>query len=153
MASEPKLFTQADIAWLERETDPRDIIRILRERGLIAPEVDPLLVEAREICAQSTRCEQSRAAFRKGTWDEWSNVQVAVAALKRGMELVQDVHQLPGKTEELRGSTISKMETVADRAALTREMVREAVMRNTVLGCGGYFDDEAIHAALTEAQQ
>lgn len=74
----------------------------LRERSLIAPEPDALLVEAREICAKT--CEGATvpaggiipsAAYRAGDMDKTSTLQIALAALKRGIELAPRVETPP----------------------------------------------------------
>lgn len=77
----------------------------LRERGLIAPEpVDPLLVEAREVCARDSEAGGWGLAakeYRDGQRDEAVPIRLTLAALRRGMDL-------------------------APAARLTREIVREA---------------------------
>lgn len=53
-------------------------------------EVDPLLIEAREVCAkwcEERQAPDSAVAYRKGFWDDASLMVIALAALRRGMEL------------------------------------------------------------------
>jgi hypothetical protein len=122
------------------------IVELLRERGLIAEEpVDPLLVEAREICARigsdlcgkrfpgggAERCEMIRA----GGCDDFYEARIALAALHRGIEIGE-----------------------ANRKELTREGVRAAVAMAHLTHC---LRDDAdadvlglrikrLHAALQE---
>jgi hypothetical protein len=54
------------------------------------PEVDPLLVEAREIAAvenEQSKCPAFAADVRQGNRDRSVDVRIALAALRRGMEL------------------------------------------------------------------
>ena len=51
------------------------------------PTVDPLLVEAREVCAQCARFSHYKEGYISGAFDDDSAVQVALAALKRGIEM------------------------------------------------------------------
>ena len=134
MTTEPKLLTEAE--WREvlipadGAADP--IIKRLRERGLIAEEpVDPLLVEAQEICAEwcegrdATDCARR---YRTGEWDDTPHVAIALAALRRGMEL-------------------------APRKTLTREMVLKAHWHATGAETVEANLIDRLHAALTEALQ
>jgi hypothetical protein len=104
---ETKLLTEKQ--WVERFIDLgwpdgcTDLLEELRERGLIAEPVDPLLVEAREIVAEiATGLEMN--PLRSGKYDKGQYVCIALAALKRGMEL-------------------------AEPKPLTRENMREAYLR------------------------
>ena len=119
---EPKLLTEAEAMRLATYADVETILTELRERGLIAPEppVDPLLLEAREVCASVEPNIASNA--RKGDWDHSFSMKLALAALKRGMELA--------------------------RPELTREQVREAYYDAGGLEVGSFID--RLHAALTE---
>ena len=111
--TEPKL-TEADVRREFAATGAEPVIRFLRARGLIAEEpVDPLLVEA--------RC-------RDGSWDETTHMAVALAALRRGMEL-------------------------APRKELTREMVLKAHWHATGAETVEANLIDRLHAALTEALQ
>jgi hypothetical protein len=142
MRQEPKLLTEAE--WREMSPYPKDYIeQELRERGLIAQEpVKPLLIEAREVCA--SECGQIGAAaqaYREGRWDSADPMKVALAALRRGMELAQRPEPQPA-------------------VALTREMVREAAdvaAIDYLLRAKDYDHPDAfefrikrLHAALTE---
>jgi hypothetical protein len=113
--NDARLFIEAE--WRRRlevwgVTEGYDcIVCELRERGLIAPEpVDPLLIEVSEL-AQRYLCS-----------DCWGAEDLALAALRRGMEL-------------------------AERPTLTRGMVETAV--NIANIAEGSFV-EALHAALVE---
>jgi hypothetical protein len=124
---EPKLLTEAE--WREMSPYPKEYIeQELRERGLIAAEpVDPLLVEAREIASTAAQVGNASTSFfadtfRKGKSDDHNYTQIALAALRRGIEIG------------------------AER--LTREMVREAYF-NSINMDGVSFPDR-IYAALTE---
>ena len=94
----------------------------IRERGMIAPEpepVDPLLDEARNVvgdyAATTKGYEIYESAYRQGFRDDDSEVVIALTALRRNLE----------------------------RPTLTRQMVREAVeiasrgapMRETFVDC------------------
>ena len=125
-----KLLTEAEAHWLANAAKPSEAQAFLRERGLIAPEpVDPLLIEARNVVADyaaGTRGYQIyEASYREGKRDSDSEIQVALAALRRGMEL---------------------------RPELTREDVREAL--DVALPCErewwlGELADR-LHTALVE---
>jgi hypothetical protein len=113
---EPKLLTEAE--WRAMSPYPKEYIgQELRERGLIAVDpVDPLLKEADNMAS----CHHP--------WDTTADYSaattLALAALRRGMELAQ--------------------------RPLTREMVREAWLK-AAKECGGkpvFYD--RLHAALTE---
>ena len=122
--TEPKLLTEAEWHNLLARPTSSQIIDDLRERGLIAPEpepVDPLLDEAREIVAKLSEDDGNPAfacAVRSCKRDDDLEVRIALTALRRGMEL-------------------------AERPTLTREMVREAgeiasrltPMRETFVDC------------------
>jgi sugar-specific transcriptional regulator TrmB len=136
--TEPKLLTEAE--WVDRMTVPynriEDVLSELRERGLIAPEpVDPLLIEAREICSAAYRAASYTAyaeEMARGEHDYFASVQSTLAALKRGMEL--------------------------GRAAspLTREMVREAwCAANSMHKSALVHEDliDRLHAALIKQMQ
>lgn len=89
--TEPKLFTERE--WAERLEscgcfEWRKVIEELRERGLIAPEpVDPLLIEAREICARVVEgfrdLNVRRAAkfYREGVHDDEPEIAFIYARL------------------------------------------------------------------------
>lgn len=54
------------------------------------PPVDPLLIEAREVCARHFEDSHQGAhgvSYRYGTWDDMDTVQIALAAIKRGIEI------------------------------------------------------------------
>ena len=130
--TEPKLLTEAEVHDLYKcVADASDLVRLLRKRGMIAPEpepVDPLLIEAREICAKSSEARKwygEARGFRDGEYDDYYTMDIALTALRRNLEL-------------------------AERPTLTREMVREVVeiasrltpMRETFVDC--------VYAALVE---
>ena len=136
--TEPKLLTEAEWranlrVWVNiAATDA--IILLMRERGMIAPEpepVDPLLDEAREICAKSSEARKwygEARGFRDGEYDDYYSMDIALTALRRNLEL-------------------------AERPTLTREMVREAYNSateawNTLDGAQLFID--LLHAALVE---
>lgn len=116
---EPKLLTEADtrvLRGLAQDKDSADAIdEILRGNGLIALEpVDPLKEEARILAAHL---------------HSQSKETIALAALKRGMELA--------------------------RPELTREMVRDAFAKAYIISelqADRYYQAtvDRIHAALTE---
>ena len=88
--TEPKLLTEAEMRNVLSYN--KDIaINYLRERGLIAAEpVGPLLVEAREVYAvwcEERGLSESAARVRAGEWDDTSTMQIAIAALRRGIEI------------------------------------------------------------------
>jgi hypothetical protein len=69
-----KLLTKSEAEWLVKNTDPKDIVRELRERGFIAPEpVDPLL-EIEALRAENERLRealvmiQNEAERENGRW-------------------------------------------------------------------------------------
>jgi hypothetical protein len=110
-----------------------NIVNGFRERGLIAEEpVDPLLLEAREITAQivgALGASWFGSEFRKGRCDDHRYMQIALAALRRGIEIGE-----------------------ANRKELTREGVRDALVSvwpnwAFVSGEGGL---TRLHAALQE---
>ena len=119
MTTEPKLLTEAEAqgAWSATYTTHgkpfSEYLTELRERGLIAPEpeVDPLLEEAREVCAKWAEDGNSWVSvaaagrYRDGEWDDASHMVISLAALRRGMEL--------GRSDSV-------------RPPLTREQVRDA---------------------------
>ena len=87
-AGEVKLLTVQMAEALGAMT-PEARVRMLRERGLIAPEpVDPLLYEARRLVLQdgTTRTVNQIEAIRNGHAGK-EKVSLAHAALKRGIEL------------------------------------------------------------------
>lgn len=54
------------------------------------PPVDPLLIEAREICAKWRETKgyaHGAAMYREGGYDDYSIMKVALAALRRGIEI------------------------------------------------------------------
>jgi hypothetical protein len=54
------------------------------------PPVDPLLIEAREICAldcEKFRLLSSAGNYRRGVNDKGDTLRVVITALKRGIEL------------------------------------------------------------------
>ena len=134
-----KLLTEAEWRRLLAPYCAEEAVQYLGERGLIAPEpVDPLLIEAREIVIATTPQPQRnfnirKAEIRRGWKDDGFCVQIALAALRRGMELA--------------------------KPELTREMVREAIhegQRRHHGGTGTVSESflegvsDALHAALTE---
>lgn len=64
--------------------------------------VDPLLEEAREICAKWEEAEDSpaivAAAYREGVWDSAPNMRRTLETLRRGMELAPKP-RMPTETE------------------------------------------------------
>ena len=92
--TEPKLLTERELLGLLELNTKEDILKELRERGLIAPEpVDPLLIEAREIVARVVGAGGASwfgGEFRKGKCDDHQSMQVALAALKRGREIERE---------------------------------------------------------------
>jgi hypothetical protein len=123
----------------ERETLLAEIAeKQARLAELDAP--DPLLVEAREIAARDYEdgCDPAYAKLiRNGEVDHWPLIQVALAALRRGMEIAKAPPM--GSGMEL-----------AERPTLTREMVEGAVMIADVqaMDVKGYVD--TLHTALVE---
>lgn len=97
---EPKLLTEyeAQALWagtfVHHAKPFADYLAELRERGLIAPEpVDPLLIEAREICSAAYRAASYTAyadEMARGGRDDTIIVHATLAALKRGMELQRE---------------------------------------------------------------
>jgi len=89
--TEPKLLTEAQAIemWNQaQKSAPATFIEIFRERGLIAEEpVDPLLVEARQIIADTCDTHESKGQWLDGVWDDEQEMAIALAALHRGMEL------------------------------------------------------------------
>ena len=134
MTDAVKPITEAELHYLLLRS-PADIAADFRMRGFMAkePETDPLLIEAREICARV--CEGWRdipvergQQYREGSHDDEADVAYALAALKRGMEM---------------------------RPPLTREMVREAVecLSYETLECGSRdVIADLLHLALTKEQ-
>lgn len=149
--SEVKLLTEAEWRTTLRQwvniAATESVIRELRERGLIAPEpVDPLLVEALELAAQSFELQGDDVTareIREGVYnhevDDLTTLPgLALSALRRGMEL--------GRSD--------RSEALA-HPVLTREMVREAVFQR--VGYPLIWEDaqavaDALNAALTEAR-
>lgn len=132
MTDAPKLLTEDRwLALMQRDTDT--IISELRERGLIAPEpVDALLIEAREICASRPGVDALQAlAYRRGDWDAGGVVEIALAALRRGMELAK-----PELTREMVGEIVD--------AAMMKWKSGRTMLRDCLT--------DAFHAALTEGQ-
>jgi hypothetical protein len=90
--------------------------------------LDPLLIEAREICAKwcdDKSCPEAARSYRSGEYDSHHPIEAALTALRRGMEL-------------------------AERPTLTREMVREAVKYVFARHSAATWDADALHAALVE---
>ena len=82
--TEPKLLTERELLGLLELNTKEDILKELRERGLIAPEpVDPDLLEAREIVARTYNWAQR--SFDNGH----PAVVSTLAAIKRGRQLEQ----------------------------------------------------------------
>ena len=92
MTTEPKLLTEAEwVAWMQKPQSTEKALTDLRERGLIAEEpVDPLLVEARQIIADTCDTHESKGQWLDGVWDDEQEMAIALAALRRGMELLID---------------------------------------------------------------
>ena len=134
----PVLLTASDLLAMETMT-PKLREVFLRERGLIAPEpVDPLLIEAREVAARNTSWRNypvEAQNCREGLYDRGDYVSLALAALRRGMEL--------GRSDCC--EALAKPE-------LTREMVEKAY--RSVWGRYNSNDQAitALHAAITEGQ-
>lgn len=132
MTTEPKLLTEAEAREMYTDSRLSVFIEQLRERGLIAVEpVDPLLVEARQTYAvwcEDRNLPGSARRIRDGEWDDTTPMVIALAALRRGMELERE-----------------------KRPVLTREMVRVAV-QNAGLRChvGAYGYSDYLHTALQE---
>jgi hypothetical protein len=135
MTEQAKLLTEAQ--WRNVFAYNVDIaLDYIRERGLIAEEpVDPLLVEARKIVYRanvSGGLSYSDFADRvaRGKEDSDLEVQIALAALHRGIEIGE-----------------------ANRKELTREMVREAdILASHERNYGDFLDrlTELLNAALQE---
>jgi hypothetical protein len=129
--TEPKLLTEAQAIemWNQaQKSAPATFIEIFRERGLIAEEpVDPLLVEARQIIADTCDTHESKGQWLDGVWDDEQEMAIALAALHRGMEL-------------------------APRKELTREVVREAQNEANKSGAKWWSVEhiDRLHAALQE---
>ena len=97
--TEPKLLTEAEWranlrVWVNiAATDA--IILLMRERGMIAPEpepVDPLMDEAREIVAKLNEDDDIpifASEVRAGKRDDDLEVRIALAALRRNLELAE----------------------------------------------------------------
>lgn len=149
MTTEPKLLTEAELdAAFDGVGLPQWqrtlLARLVRERGLIAPEpVDPLLVEAREICA-GLEGPNKGYQYTSGERDNYPTMLVALAALRRGREI-----------------------GLAERPELTRERVRDSVIaaRPIYLSDKDFDEDEntvdrihaetfltKFHAALTDGE-
>jgi hypothetical protein len=79
--------------------------RILAEAKAREAAVDPLLIEAREVCARFYEADGSpiiAADHRAGKFDDGDSQQtIALAALRRGMELVQPA-PAPSEKDDLR---------------------------------------------------
>lgn len=62
--------------------------------ALEAREVDPLLMEAREVCAkwmETMHSPEGASRYRSGEWDRSTLMEIALAALHRGMELAAPI--------------------------------------------------------------
>ena len=173
-----KLLTEAEVdsflSSLGLTSNRRDAIaNFIREHGLIAPEPDPLLVEAREICSDAMGVDYSQE-----TVETRGALLAAYKALKRGMELARDggqqayspapkwvqdsipdwaferVAQLVGSGDKHgpRGSRagVAFARYLADnpQPKLTWEMVQAAFEASKSLEV--VVDYEALHAALQE---
>lgn len=135
MTDAPKLLTEEEWranlrVWVNiAATDA--IILLMRYHDLIAPEpepVDPLLDEAREIaasCYEDDGFTNYVRQIREGYKDHGVGVRIALAALRRNLEL-------------------------AERPTLTREMVREAMQDvYEKLGASAWNAD-AFHSAIVK---
>ncbi len=67
------------------------------EEGKSGPEdiatIDPLVLEAREICASdmaNTSQPKGAQEYREGLRDSWPQMKIALAGLKRGMEIARE---------------------------------------------------------------
>ena len=93
--TEPKLLTEAEALKLFYDNKYCAFLKALRERGMIAPEpepVDPLLDEAREICAKSSEARKwygEARGFRDGEYDGYYSMDIALTALRRNLELAE----------------------------------------------------------------
>ena len=150
MTDAPKLLTEAEWRlhyadfFFPSETLER-IIAAHKQRGLIAPEVDPVLAAARDFVAELARhwdveghAIGAPKEYRDGIYDDDEDIQIALAALRRALELA--------------------------KPELTREMVREAVIgaKPNLLQAGDFRREchmaeaeafiDRLHAALTEGQ-
>lgn len=125
--TEPKLLP-TEQEWRKIVLQTYDeTMRAIRERGLIAP--DPLIAEAIEIVVNDsvTRTEPQIKAIRERRAGH-DKVNIALAALKRGMEL-------------------------AERPTLTREQVRGAMIEGIRDGFFSSNDITRLHAALTATEE
>jgi hypothetical protein len=127
-----ELLTEAEVHDLYKcVADASDLVRLLRERGMIAPEpepVDPLLIEALEIVAKLNEDEDIHtfaSEVRAGKRNDDLEVRIALTALRRNLEL-------------------------AERPTLTREMVEDAVINQRGLWSSGSKYVDCLHAALVE---
>lgn len=136
MTDAPKLLTEAEADRLFYKSHTEAMAE-LRERGLIAPEpVDALLFEAREVVIATTPQPQRnfdirKAEIRRGWKDDGFCVQIALAALRRGMELAK-----PELTREMVGEIVD--------AAMMKWKSGRTMLRDCLT--------DAFHAALTEGQ-
>ena len=59
--------------------------RLAREGWM--PPVDPLLLEARKLLADSAENKEEAHTYLAGGFDHWSEFQIVLAALRRGIEI------------------------------------------------------------------
>jgi hypothetical protein len=109
MTDTPKLLTEAEWRkfWIVScgisSENIEKLIRAHRERGMIAPEpepVDPLLIEAREICVKYFTSRNYSQTVIDGLCDDDGVVQIALAALRRNLELAERPTFTPEKVRE-----------------------------------------------------
>ena len=89
-----KLLTEAEALKLFYDNKYSAFLKALRERGMIAPEpepepVDPLLIEAREICVECFTSRNYSQTVIDRLADNDTVVQIALTALRRNLELAE----------------------------------------------------------------
>ena len=144
MTTEVKLLTEAE-ALILRDESEEEYIASLKRRGLIAEPVDPLLVEARKQAADYYMDDhepECAAACLEGRRDDYPLVQVALVALRRGMELGRSDPVRPELTRERVREAIIK----ADPCCLAKSDFRPTSQH--LKGAEAFVD--ALHAALTD---
>lgn len=111
-------FTSASVRRGAEDNYGADGARIIAARLVERhyPEllVDPLLVEAREVCAKWAEDDKPWVSadagekYRDGKWDDASHMAIALAALRRGMELGRSDPVRPPLTRERVGEAFAK---------------------------------------------
>jgi len=78
---------RAEEAWRKSDTVPAALTcaaRLAREGWM---PVDPLLLEARKLFADSAENKEEAHIYLAGRFDHWSEFQIVLAALRRGIEI------------------------------------------------------------------